>query len=367
VKIAIIGTRGIPNYYGGFEQFAEYFSVFLANRGHDVHVYCPRNHKYRENEYQGVKLVKCYDPESHLGTMGQFIYDLNCILHSRKLNPDVILNLGYTSSAIFMPLFKKKVPVITNMDGLEWKRSKYNKLIQKFIKISERLAVKYSNTLVSDSPGIQSYIMNTYTRRSVYIPYGADVPDYIPSVELLPEFDVKPYQYNIILARMEPENNIEVILDGVVQARTAQKTIVIGNYANRFGNYLHQKFKANEKIIFLGSFYNIGKLNALRYYCNVYFHGHSVGGTNPSLLEAMASSALICAHNNEFNRNVLGGNALYFTSSRDISDRLESGLSDSLRKQYILNNISNIKELYNWESINLQYESTLVNAVSSKK
>jgi glycosyltransferase involved in cell wall biosynthesis len=266
-----------------------------------------------------------------------------------------------------MPLFKKKVPVITNMDGLEWKRSKYNKLIQKFIKISERLAVKYSNTLVSDSPGIQSYILNTYSHRSVYIPYGADVPDYIPPVELLPEFKVEPYQYNIILARMEPENNIEVILDGVVMAKTAQKTIVIGNYSNRFGTYLHQKFKGNEKIIFLGSFYNIEKLNALRYYCNVYFHGHSVGGTNPSLLEAMASSALICAHNNEFNRNVLAGNALYFASSRDISDRLESGLSDSLRQQYIRNNISNIKELYNWESINKQYESILVNAVSSKK
>src|SRR5690606_15248269 len=125
--IAILGTRGIPNNYGGFEQFAEYLSSYLANKGHEVDVYCSSSHPYQKSLWSKVNLIHIYDPENQLGTLGQFVYDLNCILDSRKRDFDIILQLGYTSNSIWGWLFSSKPIIVTNMDGLEWKRSKYSK------------------------------------------------------------------------------------------------------------------------------------------------------------------------------------------------------------------------------------------------
>ena len=124
MKIGILGTRGVPNYHGGFEQFAEYLSLGLLKRGLDVYVYNSHNHPYQEKIYKGVKIIHKNDPEHKLGTAGQFIYDLNCIRDSRKRNFDIIYQLGYTSSSIWWWLMPKKTIIVTNMDGLEWKRTK---------------------------------------------------------------------------------------------------------------------------------------------------------------------------------------------------------------------------------------------------
>ena len=137
MEIAIIGTRGIPNYYGGFEQFAEYLSKFLVENGHNITVYSSNNHPYQESTWKGVKIIHCKDPEDKIGTIGQFIYDFNCILDVRKRNFDIILQLGYTSSSIWGKLLPKSAVIITNMDGLEWKRTKFNKPVQKFIKFAD--------------------------------------------------------------------------------------------------------------------------------------------------------------------------------------------------------------------------------------
>ena len=136
MKIAIIGTRGIPNHYGGFEQFAEYLAVYLVKHNCEVYVYNSYNHPYQEPVFNGVNIIHCRDPEKKMGTIGQFIYDLNCILDTRNKDLDVILQLGYTSSSIWSFLLPKKPIIITNMDGLEWKRSKYWFLVRKFLKIA---------------------------------------------------------------------------------------------------------------------------------------------------------------------------------------------------------------------------------------
>ena len=159
MKIGILGTRGVPNHYGGFEQFAEFFSVFLAEKGHEVYVYNSHTHPYQEKEFKGVKLIHCHDPENKIGTIGQFIYDLNCILDARKKNFDIILQLGYTSSSVWFKLHPKNAVVITNMDGLEWKRTKYSKPVQQALKWAEKLAVKNSDFLIADSLGIQNYFL----------------------------------------------------------------------------------------------------------------------------------------------------------------------------------------------------------------
>ncbi|HTD41429.1 MAG TPA: DUF1972 domain-containing protein, partial [Mucilaginibacter sp.] len=144
LKIAILGTRGIPNYYGGFEHISEYVSAGLVKRGHSVTVYNSHNHPYKEDTWNGVNIQHCYDPEYLIGTAGQFVYDLNCLMDARRKKFDVVLLMGYTSSSVWGRLYPKKSTIITNMDGLEWKRSKYSKQVQQFLKYAEKLAIKHS-------------------------------------------------------------------------------------------------------------------------------------------------------------------------------------------------------------------------------
>lgn len=356
MKIAILGTRGIPNNYGGFEQFAEYLSLGLIEKKIEVSVYSSHNHKYTENTWKGVNIIHCHDPEYKVGTVGQFLYDLNCILDSRKRNFDIILQLGYTSSSVWNFLFKKNVLVLTNMDGLEWKRSKYNRLTQRFLKFAEGLAVRKSSYLISDSIGIQSYLQKTYKVNSEYIPYGATVFNDCDS-KVLNSYNLIPYEYNMLIARLEPENSIEIILDGVVKANASLKMLIIGKYETTYGKYLVNKYKNYNHIIFLGPLYDIQALNNLRWYSNIYFHGHTVGGTNPSLLEAMASGALVAAHNNDFNKYILGDDAYYFNTKEDVAIIVNTVLKREHGLTKLSNNQDKIKSIYSWDKIINSYES----------
>ena len=358
MKIAILGTRGIPNHYGGFEQFAEHLSVGLVKRGHDVTVYNSHSHPYTKDEFKGVKIKHIYDPENRIGTAGQFIYDLLCIVDTRKCDYDIILQLGYTSSSIFFDLHPKKSIVVTNMDGLEWKRTKYSAKVQKFLIWAESLAAKKSDYMISDSIGIQNYIKNKYKKDTTYIPYGSYVVEnYEESICL--DYNVQPYQYDMLIARLEPENSIEIILDGVAKSKLKRNFLVIGKHETKYGEYLKNKFINNKNIIFVGGVYNQTTLDNLRYFSNIYFHGHTVGGTNPSLLEAMGSYSLICANNNEFNRFILGTDAFYFNSAEDVVSIMDT-INKNEYNGLIENNMKKIKTIYNWENIIDQYEKYLL-------
>lgn len=353
MKIAILGTRGIPNHYGGFEQFAEFFSVYLAEKGHEVYVYNSHNHPYQEKTFKGVNILHQNDPEHKMGTFGQFIYDYNCILDSRKKNFDIILQLGYTSNSVWYFLLPKKSIIITNMDGMEWKRTKYSTKTQKMLMYAEKLAVKSSDFLVSDSIGIQNYIQEKYQKDSAYIAYGATVFEN-PDEEILKIYNLEKYNFNMILARLEPENSIEMILDGVVLSKDKTPMLIIGDHKKKFGEYLKDKFKNYPNIKFIGALYNLEHLNNLRCFSNLYFHGHTVGGTNPSLLEAMASQAMILAHNNEFNKGILKENAYYFSNQEEVKDLiLRIKKIDNL--QLIQNNLEAINKEFNWDKINGEY------------
>jgi glycosyltransferase involved in cell wall biosynthesis len=354
MRIAIIGTRGIPNHYGGFEQFAEYFSVYLTEKGHDVFVYTSHNHPYQEKTFNGVQLIHAYNPEDKIGKIGQFVYDLNCIWDTRKKNFDIILQLGYTSSSVWHWLLPKKSIVITNMDGLEWKRTKYSKKVQWFLKHAERWAAKNSDYLIADSVGIQKHLKEQYGKNATHIAYGANVFEN-PNENVLKEYNLQPYQYNMLIARMEPENNIETILEGVAKTEKKQIFLLIGKYEiNSFGKRMFEKFSKYEHIKFLGGIYNQSHLDNLRYFSNLYFHGHSVGGTNPSLLEAMASNSLIIAHGNVFNQSILEEDAYYFSTSDEIQSYLSTiNKQDEMLK--INRNFEKIKRDFNWELINGKY------------
>jgi glycosyltransferase involved in cell wall biosynthesis len=359
LKIAILGTRGIPNHYGGYEQAATFLSEGLQQKGHTITVYNSHNHPYKANTWNGVEIVHCYDPEFRTGTAGQFIYDLNCIRHARKRDYDTILLMGYTSSSIWGKWYPKKPVIISNMDGLEWKRAKYSKPVQRFLQYAERLAVKYSDHCIADSPAIHDYLHSKYHIPSQYIPYGAEICSN-ECVNSLQKYNTNPGEYNLLIARMEPENNIETILGGFVQSQTQRSFIVVGNTNNNYGKKIRSRFGHSKNIIFAGAVFDQQQLHSLRFYCNLYFHGHSVGGTNPSLLEAMASQALIAAHHNEFNKAVLGPGAFYFSTANEVSEIINRPVSDLERKQMIDQNLQKIRQDYNWSKVINQYEEFIV-------
>ncbi|MFT7155118.1 MAG: glycosyltransferase involved in cell wall biosynthesis [Parvicella sp.] len=354
MKIGILGTRGIPNNYGGFEQFAEFLAVGLSEKGHEVCVYNSHNHIYQESTWNNINIIHCFDPEDRIGTIGQFIYDLNCIRNSRKQNFDIILQLGYTSSSVWwwlLPFSKSRI--ITNMDGLEWMRSKYTPMVRFFLKSAEKLGAIHSDVLVADSTGIKKHLKNKYLLESHYIPYGANIPESTNHTDLA-EFNLQQFDYDMLIARMEPENNIEAILDGYVKSLKTRTFLVIGNMNTKFGIHIKNKFEGFN-IKFVGAIYDINKLNTLRYFSNLYFHGHSVGGTNPSLLEAMASSCLICAHKNMFNQSILTNDAFYFENSTDVATVINES-KKSNESAMINANLIKIRNTYSWSTIINQYE-----------
>jgi len=354
-KIAILGTRGIPNHYGGFEHISEYVSEGLVRKGHSVSVYNSHNHPYTANDWNGVNIIHCYDPEYLIGTAGQFVYDFNCLRDARKRNFDVVLIMGYTSSSVWGRMYPQNSVIITNMDGLEWKRSKYSKPVQQFLKYAESLAVKHSDYYISDSVAIKSYLKDKYDISSRFIPYGAEPVTAIER-EQFDDTSFKKEDYFLLMARMEPENNINTILEGFNASNSARDFKVIGDTSNRFGKFITNKFQKDTRIQFQGGIFDTAKVRSMQNNSYLYFHGHSVGGTNPSLLEAMASEALIAAHNNPFNKAVLKSDAFYFSDAQDVRELVENVQRKEPEKAMVINNRQKIQFQFNWEKIINQYE-----------
>jgi glycosyltransferase involved in cell wall biosynthesis len=362
MKIAIMGTRGIPNRYGGFEQVTEWLAQGLVEKGHEVFVYNSHNHANQEKIWKGVHIIHCYDPEFMLKTAGQFIYDLNCIRDARKRNYDVILFMGYTSSSIWAPVFPKKPVVISNMDGFEWKRTKYSATVRRFLQYAESLAVKHSHFHISDSVVIQQYIREKYLVESRYIPYG---PALDKSEPITKENEVPQGEYFLLMARMEPENNVEMILDGFMKSQTDKRFIVVGNLHTAYGRKLAHKFN-DFRIIFKGGIFDQSVVQALREAATIYFHGHSVGGTNPSLLEAMNAGVVIAAHKNPFNKAVLGNDAFYFTSAEDVRKLIDEK-NYVTKQEMICNNRLKLENEFNREKVIQCYADFITECYNQKQ
>lgn len=368
MKIAIIGSRGIPNNYGGFEQFAEYLSRSLVAKGHEVWVCNPHYHSYRNDTFEGVHIKHIYNPENLIGTSGNFIYDFLCLRFAVKVKADIILMLGYTTSSLWFKSFNFNNSIlVTNLDGLEWKRDKWGTFVKILTRRFEKLAINYGGELIADHPVIKEYFLNEHQAHTTYIPYGADVFNDSDENELS-EFKLEKNTYNLLIARFEAEHNIELIIEGFLASDCPEKLVLVGNHGTPYGKSLLRKYKDYERLKFLGGIYQIKKLNNLRYFSNFYFHGHSIGGTNPSLLEAMASRALIIAHENPFNRSILGDDAYYFSTAKEISKILSSHTrADESTQIRLESNLAKIREQYSWKNITNAYENLFVSLLNNKK
>ena len=376
MKIAFISTRGIPNNYGGFEQFAEYISVGLVRRGHEVVVYSPHFHPYREPDYKGVRIKHIYSPEKWMGSsVGSFFYDFLSLRDALKKEKfDIIYEAGYTSivpAYIWFNVKRIKYPLFTtNMDGLEYKRTKFNKWVQKFVFWEERMAVKHSHYLIADNMGIHDYYKEKYGKESKFLAYGADVhEDY--DVDVLKEYGLEAGGYFIVVARLEPENNLFMAIEGYLASNQYGKhpLVVVGKTNTPYGKYLMERYGRDRNIRFVGGIYDFRKLNSIRHYSYAYFHGHSVGGTNPSLLEAMASGCFILAHDNIFNRAVLGENALYYGSTDAVTEMLDgiNQMVSAHKKEYTERNLEVIRRDYSWEKLVDEHEEYFKWMLSQRK
>lgn len=376
MKIAFVSTRGIPNNYGGFEQFAEYISVGMAQRGHEVVVYSPKFHPYQESTYKGVRIKHIYSPETWMGSsVGSFFYDFASLRDAlKKEDFDIIYEAGYTSiipAYIWFNVKKRKRPIFTtNMDGLENKRSKFSPMVRRFLDWEEKMAVKYSHYLIADNMGIHDYYKEKYGKESKFLAYGADIHDDFKA-EYLEEFGLKSEEYYILIARLEPENNIVMAIEGYLHSKEngRRPLIVVGKTNTPHGKELVEKYGNERNVEFVGGIYDFKKLDSVRHFSKAYFHGHSVGGTNPSLLEAMAAGCFIFAHDNIFNRAVLKENVFYYPSADKVTEYLNriDTIAEGSKIQYTARNIEVIRNEYSWESLIDKHEKYFYWLLSQKQ
>ena len=335
-KLLILGTRGIPAKHGGFETFAERLALYLVERQWDVTVYCQTpTKKLLEKNWKGVNLVEIPVPKND--ALSTIIFDFKSTLHAVK-KEGIVLLLGY-NTAIFSLLYRlrNKTNVI-NMDGLEWQREKWKPIEKAWLYLNEHFGAYFSNHIIADHPEIKNHIASYIKREKItVISYGAQQVVDADAACLRP-YDLLADRYALIVARPEPENSILEIVSAFSKKKRGLKLVVLGNYYPHEYPY-HQKvmMAASDEVIFTGGIYKKEAVEALRFYTKLYIHGHTVGGTNPSLVEALAAGTPVLAHDNRFNHWVAGSGAHYFKNQAHCIQKLDQLLwdADELEKMKI--------------------------------
>ena len=365
-RIAIIGTVGLPAKYGGFETLADHLVTHLCGK-YKFTVYCSSKEypkKERITSYKGADLT--YIPLDANG-IESILYDSVSILHALWRN-DILLILGVSGAWIlpFVRLFTNK-KIILSIDGIEWKRNKWSLFAKLYLWAVEAIGVRYSHIDISDNDAIQDYTAFRYKTLSRVIEYGGD---HTLQVEATREdYDKHPFlhfNYAVKVCRIEPENNVHLVLDAF-KNRTELKLVIVGNWNNsEYGKALKEECKNNINIYLLDPIYNQREIDLIRGNATIYIHGHSAGGTNPSLVEAMCLGLPVIAFNVSYNRKTTENKALYFSTSQDLIQHLDSSTGII---RFELGNV--MKEIaldrYTWSTISRKYESLIVEVLTTKK
>jgi glycosyltransferase involved in cell wall biosynthesis len=360
MHVLILGTRGIPSRHSGFETFAQDFAIFLRSRGHDVTVYCqlPEGEPFGEDTWNGIRRVLMPGGKNSLGTMQ---FDWRAIRHSMR-EKGVVLTLGY-NTGIFNLLYRfAGVPNIMNMDGIEWKRGKWSAPARAWFWLNEWAGSRVANHLVADHPEIGRHLSRHTSRDKIsVIAYGADPVTSAPA-SLIDQFGLSSKKYYLLIARPEPENSILEIARGFSLRRRGMPLVILGNYKPDGTRYQRSVLDAaGPEVNFLGPIFDRQIVQALRFHARAYFHGHQVGGTNPSLVESLAAGNAVIAHDNRFTRWVAGEGALYFQSPEDI-DRILDSLDAEPAQLAVLEKASSRRhrESFTQENILAAYEKLLL-------
>lgn len=376
--IFIVGSKGIPASYGGYETFVENLTKRKVDEDIKYHVACLANDD-KEFEYNGARCFNVKVP--NIGPAKAIYYDRKAIIEVIKyIKKNMIQNpIVYVLTCRIGPFFNhlvKKIhklggKVYLNPDGHEWMRAKWSKPIRAYWKLSEKLMVKHSDLIICDSINIELYIKNVYKKfspKTIYIAYGADVKKSIlrdddkKLLDWYKKFDTKPNEFYLSVGRFVPENNFDIMIREFMKSTTSKKFILITNVEkNKFYQSLENKyhFSQDKRIEFVGTIYDEQLLKKIREDAFAYFHGHSVGGTNPSLLEALASTKINILYDVGFNRECGGKSALYFTKEEgnlaSIINKTEN-MPNDLIINYDINSTKEIIDRYSWEFIVREYE-----------
>jgi diguanylate cyclase (GGDEF)-like protein len=358
-RLRILGTRGVPAAHGGFETFAERLSLYLAGRGWKVTVYCQEDGKgpMFEDTWEGVSRV--HFPVAARGPAGTIVFDWKATRHAAR-SSELCLTLGYNTAAFAALLRWKSIPNVFNMDGIEWARAKWSLPAKAWLWMNDWAACWLGNQLVADHPEIKRRLSSRVRATKIaMIPYGAELIENADPAPLAP-LGLAPGRFLTLIARAEPENSILEVVTAFSRKPRGCTLAVLGKYDQSKAYHRAVKAAPSDEVKFLGAIYDKTTLRALRGHCLAYIHGHRVGGTNPSLVEALGAGNPVLAHDNCFNRWVAGDGARYFADTEQCAARLDEmlaspellgSMAEASRRRFF--------EAFQWDDVLAQYETLL--------
>ncbi len=359
-SLTILGIRGVPAAHGGFETFAEALALYLVERDWSVTVYCQHEGTgpLWEDNWRGIHRINI--PVAGNFAKSTIIFDWLSTRHAARSN-SLCLTLGY-NTAIFCALLRLRgVPNLINMDGIEWSRAKWGGLAKTWFWLNERAGCWLGNHLIADHPEIRAHLSTRIAPQKITtIPYGA-VPVTAADATLVQALGLEPGTYLTLIARAEPENSILEAVQGFSEKPRGYKLVILGNYDTENIPY-HRAVKtaASDEVVFVGAIYDKATVQALRFFSAAYVHGHQVGGTNPSLVEALGAGNAVIAHDNRFNRWVAGDAAIYFSGAAGFSSAIDQLLGSETQRATLQNNaLARFQQEFTWPHVLAQYETLL--------
>lgn len=372
MRCAILGSRGYPSTYSGYETLVRRLAPYLRDAGHDVSVYCRGSGR---PPGQGTQ-IDSVDGITRIWTRGvagkatsTLSHGLTAALDARRRQFDAVLVLNVANGYYLRLLHRAGVPTVVNVDGIEWKRDKWNALGKLVFRVGAALTARYADELVADSVAIAQYWAKTFNRDCRYIPYGADVVTDVPSDRLDP-LGLTPGGYVLVVARMVPENNTDLLLDALALLDFRYPAVVVGAAVGRSAleDRLRRTASAHPNFQWLGHVDDQDLLAQLWTHCGAYWHGHSVGGTNPSLLQAMGYGAPVIAVDTVYNREVLGNDQQVCPPIQGVLAARIQAVIDDADQQAALRRVSQsvISARYRWPAVNDAYEATLTHRSAAR-
>jgi glycosyltransferase involved in cell wall biosynthesis len=357
-SVVIIGTRGYPSYYGGFETAVRHLAPYLADHGWDVSVYGRRNSTRLDdpNLDQRIERITSWGIETK--SVSTLSYGLSASLDAARRRPDVALVMN-VANGYFLPILKaRSIPSLVNVDGIEWDRAKWGKTARALFRQGAKMTAMNADELVYDSHEIGRRWKDLFNRKGVFIPYGGDT-----SAELPLEPGLTSRQYVLVVARFVPENTIPEFLEAAKKIAETRTVVIVGStgYGGELDNAARELARLNENVRWLGHVNDDARLHALWQHCGAYFHGHSVGGTNPALVQAMALGAPTVARETPYNREVLGSDAIYVQADPDeIALAIGRLIKDEeLQDRFRMAGIRRAESTYSWELVCDEYRRQL--------
>lgn len=356
MRIAILGTRGIPANYGGFETFAEKLSTRLVERGHEVTVYCRSHYVDKsQTEYQGVRLkVLPTIKHKYLDTI---VHTFLSAVNAATKRFDAVLICNAANSPMIPILTWTGTTVAVNVDGLERKRKKWNWLGRLYYRIGEKASVWFATEIITDARVIQDYYLTEYGAASTMIAYGADIERQTNS-QAIEKFNLEPQRYILYVSRLEPENNAAMVIEAFKNVRTDFHLVIVGDapYAEEYKAHLKRLADGDSRIIFTGFVFGAG-YKTLQQNAYAYIHATEVGGTHPALIEAMGYGNCILTYNTPENVEVTNEAGLIYNDTNDLTVKVQKILDDeNLVEQFRIKAQEHIRKEYNWDSVTDKYE-----------